>query len=666
MRSTFTGLNTMVRGIMNNQMSLDTTGHNITNAGTEGYSRQAVNSAATRGQMQGSIYGQVLIGTGVDAMSIQRARDIYADIQYRNENSVQQYYKTLSVNFDKIETIFDDSQELGVQKALEDFYQSWVDLSTTSSTAASRTQVIEQGRTLTNVIQTAVEELQKQINSEYEDIADEVGGLNEIMQHIVDLNKQIIAQEATGATANDLRDQRDLLTDNLSDYVNISVSEDEKGSYLINSGGITLVNGVERTHLDMSKPISSKVYGVNYGVMDYNVKIVESNIVFLPQNGILKARFDAIEECKSFIDKMADMANFFLSTFNDQHKQGYDLDGSHQYEDSEGNPSTDISNINTTEAGRVKYYYEDGGIKIAVDTDKVIVDKDGKYRMLVENTGGESSTTTYRIDTDHELKKIDGEAYKRLDDSKKFVIRVPDSYNFFGNEKAEYEYRYDPELKINYLFNADESDEDKQLLTGVDIIDLFRVNSVFSENRGYRYVAAATSKTYKEETDDDGNTVGEWVEMPWNDRTGDGINAVYMSELFNLQFDTITSEEKANADLLREKCIFVDKDGKNILDSDGEIQYATAITRLSINSFYQRGMAQLGLDANAVDVNYDAMEVILTQISNWRDATAGVDWNEELTNMIKFQKGYASCSRCLTAMDEMLDRLINNTGVVGR
>jgi len=203
-------------------------------------------------------------------------------------------------------------------------------------------------------------------------------------------------------------------------------------------------------------------------------------------------------------------------------------------------------------------------------------------------------------------------------------------------------------------------------LTGVDIIDLFRVNSVFSENRGYRYVAAATSKTYKEETDDDGNTVGEWVEMPWNDRTGDGINAVYMSELFNLQFDTITSEEKANADLLREKCIFVDKDGKNILDSDGEIQYATAITRLSINSFYQRGMAQLGLDANAVDVNYDAMEVILTQISNWRDATAGVDWNEELTNMIKFQKGYASCSRCLTAMDEMLDRLINNTGVVGR
>ena len=72
------------------------------------------------------------------------------------------------------------------------------------------------------------------------------------------------------------------------------------------------------------------------------------------------------------------------------------------------------------------------------------------------------------------------------------------------------------------------------------------------------------------------------------------------------------------------------------------------------------------MDAHAADVDYEAMDVIMIQISNWRDQTAGVDWNEELTNMIKFQKGYASCSRCLTTMDEMLDRLINNTGVVGR
>ena len=581
MRSTFTGLNTMVRGIFNNQMSLDTTGHNITNASTEGYSRQGVNSAATRSQEQSSLYGNVLVGTGVDALSIQRARNIYADIQYRNENPTQQYYKTLTVNYDKLETIFDDSRDLGIEAAMGKFYQSWVDLSTTASNASSRTQVIEHGRELTDIIKTSLEELQKQINSQYDDIRDEVENVNQIMEEIVALNKQVIAQEATGASANDLRDRRDLLTDELSNYLNISVTENEKGSYLINSGGVTLVNGVDRTHLAMGNGISSSLYGVDYGVVDYNIKIVESNIVFLPQNGVLRARYDAIDENKAYIDKLADIANFLLSTFNDQHKQGWDLDG----------------DWTTDSSGNV----------------------------------------------------------------------VPDTINFFGDGKYSYQYRYEEARKINYLYKDDSNlTADERLMTGVQIIAELEVNSMFSENRGDRYVAAATSRV--ERTDANGNPIdGDWTDWAWGDRTGDGTNAVYLSELFNIHLETITNAQppEGNTELMQ-SYILRDKDGNAILDSNGNTQLATAIAKLSINSYYQRSMAQLGMDAHATDVNYDAMDVIMIQVNNWRDQTAGVDWNEELTNMIKFQKGYSSCSRCLTTMDEMLDRLINNTGVVGR
>ena len=583
MRSTFTGLNTMVRGIFNNQMSLDTTGHNITNASTEGYSRQGVNSAATRSQEQSSLYGNVLVGTGVDALSVQRARNIYADMQYRNENPTQQYYKTLTTNYDKLETIFDDSRDLGIEAAMGKFYQSWVDLSTTASNSASRTQVIEHGRELTNTIKTALDELQKQINSQYDDIRDEVDNVNQIMQEIVDINKQVIAQEATGASANDLRDRRDLLTDDLSNYLNISVIENEKGAYMINSGGVTLVNGVDRTHLAMGKGVSSSLYGVDYGVVDYNIKIVESNIVFLPQNGILRARYDAIDENKAYIDKLADIANFMLTTFNDQHKQGWDLDG---------DSKTDAN-------GNV----------------------------------------------------------------------VPDTINFFGDGKIDYQYRYEEARKINYLFKYNEnptSETDGELLTGVQVIAELEVNSMFSENRGDRYVAAASNRV--ERTDANGNPIdGDWTDWPFADRTGDGTNAVYLSELFNIHLETITGANppEGNTELMQ-SYILRDKDGNAILNDNGDEQLATAIAKLSINSYYQRSMSQLGMDAHATDVNYDAMDVIMIQISNWRDATAGVDWNEELTNMIKFQKGYASCSRCLTTMDEMLDRLINNTGVVGR
>ena len=574
MRATFSGLNTMVRGIMANQLSLDTTGHNITNAGTEGYSRQTVTLATTYSEERGSLHGSVQVGTGVDAQAVERARNIYADIQYRNENPYQKYYETMSVNYDKIETIFDDSKNLGIEAALNKFYQSWVDLSTNASNSSSRTHVIENGRNLTDILQTSVAELQDQIKSEYDDLKSELKEVDDILNEIVQFNKQITAQEVTGATANDLRDRRDLLVDKLSDYLNISFTENEFGSYQINSGGITLVNGYSRAHLEISDGVDSSYFGIDYGITDYNIKIAESNMVFIPQNGILKARFDSIAEDKAYIDKMADIASFMLTAFNEQHKQGWDMDG--------------------------------------------------------HSKNGEYANTT-----------------------------VPDTINFFGEGSIEYQYRYDAENKKNYLYKYDDTlSEDKKMLSGVQIIAELEVNTKFSENRGDRYIAAATSKQYNELT-------GTWEDMAWDKRTGDGTNAVYLSELFNISLDTINSDGKANA-LVSKNFVLRDLKGNVILDANGNQQPATAISTLSVNSFYQKSMSTLGIDAHSTDVNYDAMQAIMTQVTNWRDSMSGVDWNEELTNMIKFQKGFASCSRCLNAMDEMLDRLVNSTGVVGR
>ena len=135
----------MVRGIFSNQLSLDTVGHNITNASTDGYSRQSVNLAATKAQSVASLYGDVLVGTGVDSISIERARNVYADKQYWSETSTQQYYKTTQTNYDKVEAIFDDSDSTGVLNAMEEFYKAWQDLSSNASTASSRVAVIEKG-----------------------------------------------------------------------------------------------------------------------------------------------------------------------------------------------------------------------------------------------------------------------------------------------------------------------------------------------------------------------------------------------------------------------------------------------------------------------------------------------------------------------------------------
>lgn len=643
----------MVRGIVANQLALDTTGHNITNAGTDGYSRQKVILATTYGEQRAGLYGNVMVGTGVDALAVERARNVYADIQYRNENPTQQYYKTLSINYDKLETIFDDSKDLGIEKSINDFYQTWVDLSTTASNASERTHVIEQGRNLSDIIQSKTAELQEQINSQYKDIRDEVAQVDDILNEIVSFNKQIVAQEVTGATANDLRDNRDLLVDQLSSYMNIAVTENEFGAYQINSGGVTLVNGSARGHLLMSDPVPSVAYGVDYGLNDYSIKLKESDIIFIPQNGILKARFDAIAENKAYIDKLANLSSFMLSIFNDQHKQGWDMFGNSKFVDADGNDVTVDSEDTLTAVN----YLKSDGTAVSTDEESSVTVEDGKYYLNGEEVTKQNADTLYQTE--------DGD----------LITKVPDSINFFGKGNINYEFRYDAYNDFNYLYKYDEeTDASKRLLSGVQIIAELEVNTKFSEIRGERYLAAATSYDVVETQDENMNIQRSYLNKQWGERTGDGTNAVYLSELFNIAQETVISDGKANA-LVYEKAILRDKEGNPItlnekglpvIVSEDQGTYATAMSKLSINSYYQQSMSYLGIDAYSTDVNYEAMDAIMIQVNNWRDSTSGVDWNEELTNMIQFQKGFSSCSRCLNAMDEMLEKLVNSTGVVGR
>ena len=117
--------------------------------------------------------------------------------------------------------------------------------------------------------------------------------------------------------------------------------------------------------------------------------------------------------------------------------------------------------------------------------------------------------------------------------------------------------------------------------------------------------------------------------------TADGTNGVLMSTLFNL----------GNTSLNSTTC---------------------SIGTNSFESYYNSIMTAMGVDSAACKANLQAQEDLVEEVEKWRSATAGVNWDEELTNMITFQQGYSACSRCLTTMDEMLDRLINSTGMVGR
>lgn len=581
MRSTFSGLNTMVRGVFSNQLSLDTVGHNITNASTEGYSRQSVNLAATRGQNVSSLYGDVIVGTGVDSVSIQRARNIYADKQFWSETAQQQYYKTCQTNYDKVEAIFNDSDKTGILNSMEEFYKAWQDLSANASTDSNRVAVIEKGNVFTDKLKTATQQMQSQINAQYDDMSSTLTKINDITNQLTKLNQNIMSTEATGASANDLRDKRDLLVDELSGCMNLNVYEDDNGMYTVVSNGVSMVNGINRLTLEMSTPIANSTYGIN----DYSIQIKESGIAYIPTDGSLKAQLDTIAEDKSYIDKMADMAGFMLTTFNNMHQQGAGIDGSD-------------SSLGTADGPTF-------GINFFGDNNTVYTwDSDTHSVVATEMQNG-----TVKRSLDYTESTANGVTTRR------------------------------PSVKIDGTVAA------KTNLDGVNIINALSINTAIAATGGTSLIAAR-SFTVTQNTDANGAYLDTYSVTANGPK--DGTNAVNMSSLFNLE----KSNVKTTADIsFNGTAISNDK---------------RAIDNISLNAYYNSMMSQLGSDSESVDDKADAQDDLINQIVSWRSSTSGVDWNEELTNMIMFQQGYSACSRCLTTMDEMLDKLINSTGMVGR
>lgn len=576
MRSTFSGLNTMVKGLYSNQISQETVGHNITNAGTEGYSRQRVNLAATHAQEQASIYGMVQIGTGVDSKSLTRARDIYADRQYWSENPTMTYYEARAKEYDKLETIFDDSMDQGIEEVLAQFYKSWQTLSTSASDSSARISALERGKNFADKMHTVTSQLQDQIQANYADIQLNVGKVNEMLEQVVQLNKSISGAEATGGMANDLRDQRDLLVDQISDFVNVDVHEKDDGMYALVSNGISLVNGISRLTLELSEPSENE----EYGVVDYSIIIKESNIEYQPLNGILKAEIDAVAEDKSYIDKMADIAAFMLSDFNYQHQQGHGVD------------AASTAGINFFGQRDTQYVW---------------------------------NATTHRLEATQYTQALNDIGYD-------YTVAQNPNYDV-----TDPNYNYvQATLKTTGTVVTPPG---TYTMTKVGILATLSLNTQLTAPNGHLLIAASG---YGFESDSSGNPVVPNNIIP--NGSGDGANAVSIGTLFNLDMT---------------------KDPRYVAGGTGN-EDLRAIGTISLDAYYIKTMTALGTNAETMDTRIKTQKDIMTQVTEWRESTAGVNWNEELSNMIMFQQGFSSCSRCLTTMDEMLDRLINSTGVVGR
>ena len=519
MGSAFSGLNIAVRGLMAQQMALNTVGHNISNANTAGYSRQSVGIVSSMPETFAGPYGNLQIGTGVDTQSVTRARDEFMDQQYWKENTSLGYAQTQEDLMSQIEGVFTVSSDTGMQKVLDNFWSAWQTLGSNASDDSTRNLVLQRGTELVNTIQQAASNLKDQVTSINTDLKLNVQTVNRIADDILALNQKITMAEVNSpGSANDLRDRRDLLVDELSEYVPVQVVEDRRGNYIIQSSNVTLVDAGRTTKLTTDRRIDPD-YGYETQAIQANGQDVEFSGGSL--QGLVDMRDGGEFGIKGSLNNLSTMSEFLLKDFNAIHRAGYGED----------------------------------------------------------NVSGR---------------------------------------NFFGEA-------------VNYYGKQETNPADPGYMSKNDWLQALAVNTALlnqtTNPSGLQMIAAKTLSTQ-------GNASGD--------------NAIKLSQALRMNV----------ADLLPET--------EDTTDAAGTKYQPTLGATASLNSFYSSVIGTLGIQSDGASRVVANQKTLVAQIENWRQSTCGVNMDEEMSDMIRFQKGYNAAARLLTTMDEMYDKLINSTGVVGR
>jgi flagellar hook-associated protein 1 FlgK len=341
------------------QSALYTTGHNISNANTPGYSRQRINFTQTTpypsvGMNRPHLPGQM--GTGVEAGSVQRIRESFLDVQFRTENTKMGYYGAMSESLTKMEEIMNEPSESGLHSTLEKFWNALQDLSSHTENTGARDVVAASGQMVADTLNyyyNSLTRVQDDIGSQAEVKVEEI---NAIVSQIDHLNKQIAAVEPHGYLPNDLYDERDMLVDSLSSLVNVKVSKvipDNYGNAKKIADGLYNIEIVQQDGKSYNPPISLLSVTKESGIAGTNKLELEKN----PDSGLvsgLKIGTSTITDfsnlsgglaglIKSFgyevesgakgiypemLAKLNNMAEAFAKEFNEIHKNGYALGAS--------------------------------------------------------------------------------------------------------------------------------------------------------------------------------------------------------------------------------------------------------------------------------------------------------------------------------------------------
>ncbi len=316
--STLSGILEMSkRALMAHQMISNVIGNNVANVNTPGYSRQSgelVPSPAVH-----TPWGP--LGTGVDVSQVRRHRDAFLDQQYRGSVGKQAHWSVISRSLSEIEAMFNDPGDSGLQAALDDFWNAWSDLANDPENSTARTVVREKGQALTRAFHRIASYLRDHIEAVDREARKLVQDANELLRQVADLNGKIKTLQAQGGSANELKDQRDRLLDQLAELVGARSIESSDGTVRVLVGTEVLVEATRYSEIQMAdEGRNGLVLAEFVGPSGQELDPPESKL-----SGLLQLRDETLQ---GYLDDLDAIASNLVREVNLRHRQGYTLDGS--------------------------------------------------------------------------------------------------------------------------------------------------------------------------------------------------------------------------------------------------------------------------------------------------------------------------------------------------
>ncbi len=313
MPGTFSGIGMTSHALRMFQRALDTTGHNIANVNTAGYSRQTV-EFKTQFPLKYYSDGWKALGQGVSLSAIARVRDGYLEASARGNAATLGKYQTLASSLKQVEGMYGEPSDSGIAAALDKFFDSWSALGSNPNDSAIRIQVQNSGQLLTSRVRSAYSQLLSYEGQLQTQADATVSRINQLGAGIADLNQQIRGFASTGGHANDLMDQRDLAVRELSSLIDTQVERFEDGSYSVYVAGHTLVDMAGDRPMPATYDPAASTF-------------VASGVTYTVKSGQLAGLFQSMSSVTSQKSQLDALANEMRTQFNTVHQTGIDQDG---------------------------------------------------------------------------------------------------------------------------------------------------------------------------------------------------------------------------------------------------------------------------------------------------------------------------------------------------